>query len=206
MIPSQIIHFYVFLNLLCYITITLPLDIITYRTSESSRVQGKKPDHPLNLWSVVTFVLSCIIWILFIVVPLEGLIGQPIIYLPSFQTELLPLAIIQLIGGLSIGSGTLIAIFGRIARWNRAFSWGVPQKLETHGMYNWIRHPLYASYIFYFIGFPLLLMNVLLTPLLLGVLGYYHLSIYEEKILIKHFPDQYPKYQKTTKRFIPFLW
>ncbi|MHA1942700.1 MAG: methyltransferase family protein, partial [Candidatus Hodarchaeales archaeon] len=78
--------------------------------------------------------------------------------------------------------------------------------LETGGMYRYIRHPLYASYCFYFISFLFILQNLLLIFLLLGIPGYYYISIYEEEILIQQFGQEYRDYQKKVKRFIPFIW
>jgi protein-S-isoprenylcysteine O-methyltransferase Ste14 len=150
--------------------------------------------------------MSGIIWVLFIVVPLEEVFMLRVFYHYTTESKSVLFIIIQIIGGLLLLSGTFIAIFGRISRWKRATSWGIPHQLETKGIYGWIRHPLYTSYICYFVGFPFLLLNVFLLPLLLGIPGYYYLSIYEENILLTHFPIEYSQYQKRVKRFIPFIW
>ena len=206
MIPEEIISFYIFLNLLMYVGITIPLDIMTYRKGAKSRVKSEKPKSPRGMWAYTALILTGLIWLFFVLVPLTNLLSIQIFYFYSSAPSSEFFQFIQMIGGIVILIGTCIAILGRISRWNRAFSWGVPNQLETKGIYSWVRHPLYSSYIFYFIGFPLLLLNLFLLPLVLGIPGYYYLSIYEESILLDHFPVEYAQYQKRVKRFIPFIW
>ena len=206
MLPEETISIFVFLNLLLYIGITLPLDIITYRKDKQSRIKSEKPRYPQGVWVYSAFIMSVLIWLFFLLVPLSEFLSLDIFYWNSSESSSVLFLFIQIGGGITIFTGTLIAIFGRISRWNRAFSWGIPQQLETKGIYGWIRHPLYASYIFYFIGFPLLLLNIFLLPLFLGIPGYYYLSVYEEKILLEYFPVEYSQYQRRVKRFIPFIW
>ena len=206
MIPEEIISFYIFLNLLMYVGITIPLDIMTYRKGEKSRVKSEKPRSPQSMWAYTALILTGLVWLFFVLVPLTDLLSIQIFYFYSSAPSSEFFQFIQMIGGIVILIGTCIAILGRISRWNRAFSWGVPNQLETKGIYSWVRHPLYSSYIFYFIGFPLLLLNLFLLPLVLGIPGYYYLSIYEESILLDHFPVEYAQYQKRVKRFIPFIW
>lgn len=111
----------------------------------------------------------------------------------------------QLIGIVLISVSTLIAILGRLARGKYAISWGIPAKVVNTGIFRYIRHPLYSSYILYFIGFQLLFLTPFLTPLLLGIIGYYWTAIYEESILVERFGEEYSSYMGKTKKFIPFF-
>lgn len=206
MIPEGTISIFVFLNFLLYIGITLPLDLMTYRKEEKNRIKSEKPRYPQGMWVNSALIMTGLIWLFFVLVPLTHLFSLQFLYFYSSELSSALFQIIQMIGGIAILIGTVIAIFGRLSRWNRAFSWGIPNQLETKGIYNWVRHPLYSSYIFYFIGFPFLLLNLFLLPLVLGIPGYYYLSIYEESILLNHFPTEYAQYQKNVKRFIPFVW
>ena len=206
MILPETISFFVFLNFFLYIGFTLPLDIMTYRKGRSDSIKSEKPRYPNGIWVSSALLMTGLIWIFFILIPLTDFLNIPILYFYSSDPSSPIFLFIQMIGGIIILIGTFIAILGRISRWNRAFSWGIPHQLETKGIYSWVRHPLYASYIFYFVGFPFLLLNIFLVPLFLGIPGYYYLSIYEENILLNHFPVEYAQYQKRVKRFIPFIW
>ena len=206
MIPEESISFFIFLNLLLYIGTTLPLDIITYRKGGNNKIKSEKPKSPQGMWAYTALILTGLVWLFFVLVPLTDLLSIQVFYFYSSEPSSVLFQFIQMIGGIAILIGTCIAILGRLSRWNRAFSWGIPNQLETKGIYSWVRHPLYSSYIFYFIGFPFLMLNIFLLPLVLGIPGYYYLSIYEESILLDHFPVEYAQYQKRVKRFIPFIW
>lgn len=78
--------------------------------------------------------------------------------------------------------------------------------LVRSGPYRWIRHPMYAT---------LMLMSLALVQndpsalrwavvVLLAAVFVVKLH-YEERLLAAHFVD-YPAYQKTTKRLIPFIF
>ena len=79
-------------------------------------------------------------------------------------------------------------------------------KLRIEGPYKLIRHPMYTSVlgftgIYVFDSFTLfnLMMYIILFIDLLMKLNY------EEKLLIKRFPE-YSEYRKHTKRIIPFIF
>jgi protein-S-isoprenylcysteine O-methyltransferase Ste14 len=77
--------------------------------------------------------------------------------------------------------------------------------LIQNGLYKFVRHPIYSGIILTAIGFGLYGGSIwkIIIGFALWVLFYYK-SIYEEKMLSKHFVG-YKEYQKTTDRFFPFL-
>lgn len=170
------------------------------------RKREKSPPINFRLELGFTAVISLYFWLLFVIIPIDAIVGQEILYF-SLISDLDHINyIVQIFGIILILMGTIVACWGRISRGTRAISWGIPQKLEKSGMYKYIRHPLYASYCYYFIGFVLALQSLLVFPLLLGIIGYYRLSKYEEDILIEVFKDEYREYQQNVGRFFPRLW
>lgn len=79
-------------------------------------------------------------------------------------------------------------------------------KLITNGPYHWLRHPIYASIIYFFIAstisFPFL-GTVIGVGLI--VIGLFARMILEEKSLLVAY-DDYAEYSKKTKRIIPFVF
>ncbi len=77
-------------------------------------------------------------------------------------------------------------------------------QLRTHGIYKFIRHPMYTSVLLSCLALVLsnphwiaqFVMTVLLINLILK-------SNFEEKLLLKRFKD-YSKYRQKTGRFFPF--
>lgn len=101
---------------------------------------------------------------------------------------------------------TIVACWTRITRGIRAIPWGIPEKLETEGIYRWIRHPLYTSYFLYYVGFMLVFQSLIFLPLFLGIPGYYWTSLFEEELLVTHFGEQYLNYQEIAGRFFPYRY
>jgi protein-S-isoprenylcysteine O-methyltransferase Ste14 len=79
-----------------------------------------------------------------------------------------------------------------------------PEKLVKHGLYRWVRHPLYTcAYLFYWLA-PVLSWNIL--ALNLGVSAYLWIgSIFEERKLVAQFGRDYEAYRARTPRIIPGL-
>ncbi len=204
MLDYQIIGLFFAIDLTIYIVVTLPLDLATYLRGSKN---GKARSHQIetNFTMIITFLVSGYMWLIFILVPIDALIELNIVrYQTLFSFDLLN-TLIQSLGLFIVLIATFIASWGRISRGRRAFSWGFPKELEKKGMYSYIRHPLYASYCYYFLGFVMILQNVLILPLLTGIYGYYDLSKYEEAILVDHFGEEYSDYQKRVGRFFPRL-
>lgn len=79
-------------------------------------------------------------------------------------------------------------------------------KLVSTGPYRWIRHPMYASLLLFFL--PTLFQSQ--SPLIWSVYAVLAFDLllklhYEEGLLKKVF-DDYPHYQAKTKKLIPFLF
>jgi len=193
------------LNAVIYLSITLSLDFLLFLKQQDTIDSVFLPPR----WESLPVFLSILFttnyfWLLFLAIPLSVFFNHGLFYSLQVFPPLEPYTTcVQLSGLLIVSLATFIACWGRISRWTRAIPWGNPVKLETEGMYHWIRHPLYTSYFLFFAGFVLVFQSLLVIPLLIGIPGYYRHSLYEEKLLIEEFGDQYQKYRESTGRFFP---
>ena len=81
-------------------------------------------------------------------------------------------------------------------------------KLVTHGIYVFVRNPMYFGGIIAIVfGLPAyaqslraFLVALLLIPILLNRIRL------EEELLTEHFGDEYREYKASTKRLIPFVY
>jgi protein-S-isoprenylcysteine O-methyltransferase Ste14 len=79
------------------------------------------------------------------------------------------------------------------------------QTLVSHGPYQWVRHPLYTSFILIWLGFFFISANWFIG--LTGIGGFVLVSVLrtpkEEQMMISRFGDEYSAYMKRTGRFLP---
>jgi protein-S-isoprenylcysteine O-methyltransferase Ste14 len=79
--------------------------------------------------------------------------------------------------------------------------------LITSGVYRFIRHPMYASLLYLTWGIalkkPALL--ILIYAAVTTILLYLTVRV-EERENLAYFGDDYRRYMKHTKRFVPWLW
>jgi protein-S-isoprenylcysteine O-methyltransferase Ste14 len=80
-------------------------------------------------------------------------------------------------------------------------------ELQTKGLYKFIRHPQYLSQLLSDLGVGLALLSYLIIPIVIFV----ELPLFvlraneEEKILHKHFKDEYNIYKKRSGFMLPFI-
>ena len=80
-------------------------------------------------------------------------------------------------------------------------------KLVKHGVYRYIRHPVYLGSILLNVGIILLFSSPLGFLVMLGYIPcvLYRIQI-EEKMLIERFGQEYRDYIKKTKKIIPMIY
>ncbi len=140
----------------------------------------------------------------------EGLLifqvlGLPLLQIPNATSAM------QIVGLAFIVVGASISISSRKSlgtNWAHAFEYQVKSKQElvTSGIYKFIRHPIYAGVILGFIGGELVAKSYLVFIVLILIPAAYHQAELEEKLLIRHFGEDYKKYMKRSKMLIPYLW
>jgi len=81
-------------------------------------------------------------------------------------------------------------------------------RLVTHGIYRFVRHPMYAALFLYAIGQALVVPNWLAGPSYLVAMGIlFALRIgAEEHMMLETFGNEYAAYMAKTKRLVPGVW
>lgn len=105
--------------------------------------------------------------------------------------------------------GIGIAIWARVylgRNWSAHPTQKAEHELVTTGPYGYLRHPIYTGVILALFGtisvgfiYTLVIFAVFLVIFVARIPR-------EERIMRTLFPDQYPAYQKRTKRLIPWVW
>lgn len=80
-------------------------------------------------------------------------------------------------------------------------------ELVVHGIYRFVRHPIYLGTILVMLGGPIGTSSwiALLPALLLIPLFIYRMGV-EEGLLLEEFGEEYRAYMSNTKRLIPFVY
>lgn len=155
---------------------------------------------------------TLIIFLLFFAVPF--LLYFPYIEYQAFLQLFIPSPIaimMSIIGNLVLICGGILMIWSRIL----LGPYGTPRivikdhhQLITHGIYRYIRHPLYLGYILLLFGytfafgsfFSSCLIIVIMLPLTKSRMDL------EEKILLANLGEKYNDYIERTKRLIPKIY
>jgi protein-S-isoprenylcysteine O-methyltransferase Ste14 len=81
-------------------------------------------------------------------------------------------------------------------------------QLVAHGVYRWVRHPMYLALLIYALGQALVLPNWLAGPSYgVAMILLFALRVGpEERMMLEEFGKDYEAYMATTKRLIPGVW
>jgi protein-S-isoprenylcysteine O-methyltransferase Ste14 len=115
----------------------------------------------------------------------------------------------QAAGLLLFTTGLGMAITGRAQlgdSWSDIEAPGQVAKaaLISHGLYRYVRHPIYSGDILLLIGLELALNSQVLFAILLMIPVILRQAIREERLLVRNLPG-YDAYCGRTKRFLPFI-
>jgi protein-S-isoprenylcysteine O-methyltransferase Ste14 len=107
--------------------------------------------------------------------------------------------------------GFIICIFARISlgtNWANSYEFQIKEnhELVTHGIYQYIRHPIYIGLFFMLVGGELVVQSYLVFVYMCILGGMYWQGRREEVLLKNHFGKTYYDYMKRSKMFIPFVW
>lgn len=106
-------------------------------------------------------------------------------------------------------AGILIVVFALLQLNKNLSPFPTPKSssvLITHGLYKFIRHPIYTGIIIFVFGYAVYSHHPMriMVGILLFIL-FYLKSKYEERLLKRKF-NSYERYQSNTGRFFPFIW
>lgn len=146
-----------------------------------------------------------IIEIAFYIILLLQLIGVPLL-------PFTPNAFTRIAGILLILGGAVISVEGRTDlghNWNHMIDYQVKQRqqLVTDGIYRYVRHPIYAGFVFMLTGVEIVMGSWLFLAFFAVTSAVVYLqSKKEESILARHFAKEYLQYMHHSKMFIPYIF
>jgi len=126
----------------------------------------------------------------------------------EFQVPSLPAVLaLSVAGAALVLIGCAVNILGRLrlgGNWANQVTVYEEQTLVTGGVFGLVRHPLYASLIWMFVGASLVYLNTaaLAATLLVFVPAMRYRAAQEERLLSERFPE-YKSYQSRVGRLIP---
>ena len=117
---------------------------------------------------------------------------------------------LQLLAGAVCVGGLAVAIWSRrtlAANWSSDVTLKQGHELIQTGPYQWARHPIYTGILLMALG------TALLGARLGSWLGFLLMAAglviklkYEEALMLRHFPETYPVYQKRVKALVPYVF
>ena len=113
------------------------------------------------------------------------------------------LGLIQAAAGAAI-LGSCIRSFAREGRGTLA-PWDPPQKLVVHGLFRWVRNPMYIGVLLLLAGWAVCWRSVTLAIYACAVAAGFHLRVvfFEEPRLRREFGDEFIEYAKSVSRWVP---
>lgn len=114
-------------------------------------------------------------------------------------------------------AGDLICLVGTVftiwARYVLADNWSAmvtlkhDHELIERGPYALVRHPIYSGMLLMFLGTAMVTDAVgAFAALALCFAGFCNKLHREEALMLRHFPQSYPQYQRRVKRLVPGVW
>lgn len=115
----------------------------------------------------------------------------------------------RIIGAALCVLGLLVTLWARRtlgANWSSEVAFKRGHELIKKGPYQFVRHPIYTGLLLMCLGsaVPAGQLRSWLGFLLL-VAGFWIKLRQEERLMLRHFPDQYPAYRREVKALVPFV-
>jgi protein-S-isoprenylcysteine O-methyltransferase Ste14 len=106
-------------------------------------------------------------------------------------------------------AGLVFCVWARFTlgrNWSGVVTLKGGHELITYGPYGLVRHPIYTGLLTMFVATVIVLGHVAgIIALPFMVVSLWIKLRYEEKLMLKKFPNEYATYQQRVKRLIPFI-
>ena len=116
----------------------------------------------------------------------------------------------NMVGLMLIVIGFVIILIAQITLWKYYSSTLVIKEnhqLITHGIYRFVRHPIYLGNITLFLGIAVYVSSLYGFLTLLGLIPVFLVRIrMEERLLTEEFGDKHRTYKKNTRKLFPFIF
>lgn len=92
--------------------------------------------------------------------------------------------------------------------WSISLETRAEHRLVTAGLYGWVRHPMYSSFLLSAIAQALLLPNWIAGPIGLAGIGllFFMRVPREEALMVETFGEEYRAYAQRTARLVPWIY
>lgn len=170
--------------------------------ARTRRLTGRNPVIIFRTGTAEEIASVVALWLFPLVLILSTLIPESELFRPMLDAPALrSLGAVLLLGGLMLQYVSIMTL-------GRAFSIGLdPERQEhlvRHGPYRFVRHPIYAAFLGYFVGAWLLQPNAFFSVAIpIAIARVVLQAVREERLLLSSFGDDYREYMKSTKRFVP---
>ncbi|HLX95691.1 MAG TPA: isoprenylcysteine carboxylmethyltransferase family protein [Verrucomicrobiae bacterium] len=113
------------------------------------------------------------------------------------------------IGTAICGFGLFVTIWARrtlAGNWSSDVTFKQNHELVRTGPYRFVRHPIYTGLLVMALGTALNAgqLRCWLSIVVVGI-GFWIKLKQEERLMLRHFPGQYPAYKKQVKALVPFV-
>lgn len=131
--------------------------------------------------------------------------------LPDFMyRQVIPrTAFSKIVGTAACVIGLVFTLWARqslAGNWSSDVTFKQNHELVRIGPYQFVRHPIYTGLLVMFLGTAIYIGEVRgVISLLLITFGFWIKLRQEERLLLRHFPDSYPAYQREVKALVPFI-
>jgi len=130
----------------------------------------------------------------------HGLMGQQVIPRTALS---------QTVGAAICVLGLIFTVWARqtlAGNWSSNVTFKQDHELIRKGPYRIVRHPIYTGLLVMFLGTAIHIGQVRGgVSLLVVTIGFWIKLSQEERLLLRHFPDAYPAYQREVKALVPFI-
>ncbi len=170
--------------------------------ARTRRLTGRNPVIIFRTGTAEEIAAVVVLWLFPLVLVLSTLMPEAAPFRPFIDSPgLRATGALLLLGGLVLQYISIVTL-------GRAFSIGLdPEKQEhlvKHGPYRYVRHPIYAAFLGFFVGAWLLQPNRFFSIAMPVAIARVVLqAVREERMLLDRFGEQYREYMKSTTRFIP---